>query len=309
MKLDADGQQQSIYPHEHTHQAPKDDRFRLINAVEANLSPLFTVFSDPDGCFKDIVARHVRSAQVLYDIKDDQGIQNLLWRVSDAAVISKIKKLLVDKQVFIADGHHRHEVSRMFRDHKKSQGPGGFKASYDYIMTYFTVLESEGLSIWPTHRLIKDAVFNQEAVSAHFSIVPIEGQTAMQSWLVKNNRKPGVFGLYREGHFFGLVFDNKEASLALIPPGSQEYRELDVVILHKVLLEGVLRIQLPQIAYQVDMGQAVSAVDRGEFQSAFFLNPTRLEQIRAIAFSGGFMPQKSTYFYPKLASGLVIHKF
>ncbi|HAJ57385.1 MAG TPA: hypothetical protein DCL35_06410 [Candidatus Omnitrophica bacterium] len=308
MRLDEEGKEKTVYPHEHTHTAPKEDRLKLIKSVEANLSPVFTIFSDPEDQARGIFEA-ARRAVALFDVVDNAGIENRIWRVTDKAVIDKVKALFSHKELFIADGHHRYEVAKSFRDYKRQSDQAHFKDSYNYIMTFFTPLEDEGLCILPTHRLLKDVHFNPDQFSACFAVKEMPSCAALVSEMRDREKDAGVFGLYKEKKFYLLKLDDKRECNRFIQEGPKEYRNLDVVILHKVIFDHFLKIQLSQINYEVDLGRAAAAVDRGDFGALFLLNPTKVDQIRAIALGGEVMPQKSTYFYPKLSSGLLFHRF
>ncbi|MDD5020099.1 MAG: DUF1015 domain-containing protein [Candidatus Omnitrophica bacterium] len=309
MRLDEDGQDRSVYPHEHTHTAPKEDRLKLLKRVEANLSPVFTVFSDPKAELKNLFEKHVASETPLFDLTDDEGQGHRIWRVSDEPLIGKIKGLLDGKELFIADGHHRYEVARMFRDFKRREDPANFKDAYNYILSYLTPLEDRGLCILPTHRLIKNAVFAIDAFSSCFDVKEMPSREDLLSAMKERCEEIGVFGLYKDHKFYLLKLSEKRACNRIIQEGPKEYKNLDVVILHKVIFDHLCKIALEDIAYEIDLPRAVSQVDSGAFSAVFVLNPTKMEQIRVLALGGHVMPQKSTYFYPKLLSGLVINKF
>lgn len=308
MRLDEEGQGRSVYPHEHTHTAPKEDRLRLLKSVEANLSPIFTVFSDPHTALKDLFKKRVLSQNPLFDIVGDENIRHRVWQVADEALIGNFKDLLGGKELFIADGHHRYEVARMFREFKRKESPAGVKESHNYIMTYLTPLEDEGLCILPTHRLIRNAVFSIEALSSCFDIKEVPGAKELSAAMKERQEDVGVFGLYKQHKFYLLRLSEKRECNRMIQEGPKDYKNLDVVILHKVVFDHLCKIALEDIVYEIDMGRAVSEVDRGAYGAVFVLNPTKMEQILSIALGGHVMPQKSTYFYPKPLSGLVINK-
>ncbi len=309
LRLDDEGDKRSVHPHEHTHTAPKEDRLRLVQSVEANLSPIFTIFSDPKAEIKALFDKSVKKEKPLFDIVDEQGHEDRLWCVTDAALIGKIRAFIAERELFIADGHHRHEVSRMFRDIKKKQDPLHFLDSYNYIMSYFTALEDKGLRIWPTHRLIRDAAIDPRTLEPLLAVKEVLSRDALVEELKKTEGSVGAFGLYTQKKFYILKVDDKRGCNQLIQEGPKEYKDLDVVILQKVVFDNLLKISLPQVSYEIDMDRAIAAVDAGAFTTAFFLHPTKIEQIRDIALAGEVMPQKSTYFYPKLLSGLLINKF
>ncbi|MFH1691945.1 MAG: DUF1015 domain-containing protein [Candidatus Omnitrophota bacterium] len=309
MQLDEEGSDQSIYPHEHTHTAPKEDRMKLMEAVEANLSPIFTVFSDQKGMIRDVFEKEVRKTPAFFSFEDEDGIENKIWQVHQESLIEKVKAFLSEKDLFIADGHHRHEVARMFRDKKRSQHPNLFKKSYNYIMTYFTALEDPGLCVLPTHRLVKNVRFDVDIFSSCFSIKELPSKEKLVSEMEEKMSEPGVFGLYKDNKFYLLKLTDKRECNRLIQDGPKEYKNLDVVILQKVIFDSFLKIPLSQVQYEVDLDKGIKFVDEKACDALFVMNATKIDQIRSIALSGEVMPQKSTYFYPKLLSGLLIHKF
>lgn len=309
MRLDEGDQDRSIHPHEHTHTAPKEDRLQLLKAVEANLSPIFTLFSDEKKLIRGIFDNEMNTQTPDFEVVDKDGVENSIWRVTQQETIERIKTYLSDKDVFIADGHHRYEVARAFRDGKRLAAPESFKESYNYILTYFTPMEDEGLCILPTHRLIKNGRFSCEDFSRCFNVKELGSLEQLKNEMNVRKDEVGVFGLYKDRKFYLLKISEKRECNRLMPEGSKEYKNLDVAILHKVLFEQILNIGLPQISYEVSCEWALAAVDAKTYDAVFLLNATKIEQIRDLAVAGQVMPQKSTYFYPKLLSGLVIHKF
>ena len=307
MRLDDDGEKTTIYPHEHTYTAPKEDRLRLIRRVEANLSPIFTVFSDPKKTVRRLLDRVARDKEPFFSCRDAEGVENRLWRVTDPALIEKVRKDLRHKEVFIADGHHRYEVARLFREEKRRQAAPAFKDAYNSIMTYFTALEDEGICIMPTHRLVEKAVFNLEALKPAFDV---ERRADCEDLISAMHRTKGepLFGVYRDKEYSLLRLSDRKLPKQVLPDATEDYRALDVALLHKIVFDRFLKISLGQVRYEVHVGRAVAAVDEGRYSALFLLNPTRIEQVRAIALGGGAMPQKSTYFYPKVLGGLVINR-
>ena len=309
MRLQEEGESKTVYPHENTHTAPKEDRLKLIKSVEANLSPIFTIFSDPDKQIKKILEENIADEKPFFEVPDDKGIQNRIWRLTQKPLIDKIRSFFADKEIFIADGHHRYEVAKTFRDYKRSADPKNFKDSYNYIMTYLTPLEDDGLCILPTHRLIKNAKFSPDIFNTYFSVKEMPSGADLVSEMNQKEDDVGIFGLYKDKKFYLLKLTDKRECNKFIQEGPKEYKNLDVVILHKVLFDHVLKVGLSQINYEVDLDQAVRLTDNAVYDALFILNPTKIEQIRTIALGGEVMPQKSTYFYPKLLSGFLIHKF
>ncbi|MFH0877681.1 MAG: DUF1015 domain-containing protein [Candidatus Omnitrophota bacterium] len=305
-EIDSD---RSIHPHEHTHTAPKEDRLQLLKAVEANLSPIFTIFSDEKKLIREVFDNGMETQTPEIKVVDRDGVENSIWRLTEKETIERIKTYMSGKDVFIADGHHRYEVARVFRDEKRRGAPEAFKESYNYLLTYFTPMKDDGLCILPTHRLVKNGHFSPEDFSRCFSVKECDSSEQLKGEMAARKDEVGVFGLYKEGKFYLLKISEKRECNRMIPGGSKEYKKLDVAILHKVLFEQILNIGLQQINYEVSWERALAAVDSKTFDAVFLLNPTRIEQIRDLAVAGEVMPQKSTYFTPKLLSGLAIHKF
>ncbi len=308
MRLDEEGEEMTVYPHENTHTAPKEDRLRLVRHVEANLSPIFTVFSDPKKTVRRLLDRVARDTRPCFSARDAEGVDNHVWRVTEQVLIAKFKKNLSGKDVFIADGHHRYEVARLFREEKRLQGGPAFKDSYNSIMTYFTALEDEGICILPTHRLAENAAFTLETLKPAFDV---EKRTDCEDLVSAMRQAKGesLFGVYRDKEYSLLRLVDPKLPQQLLPDATDDYRALDVALLHKIVFDHFLKISPAQVRYEVHVGRAIEAVDQGRASALFLLNPTRIEQIRAVALGGGAMPQKSTYFYPKVLSGLVVHKF
>ncbi len=299
----------TVHPHEHTHAAPKEDRFRLIQAVEADLDSIFTIFSDPEKIFRSIFDSRVRPLPPLFDVVDARGERHRVWQVAQQDVIDELIQLISPQEIFIADGHHRYEVARMYRDLKRREDPQGFNGAADFVMAYFTPLEDEGLCILPTHRLVKNARFSADDLGACFNVKKVETWQKLAEEMKDRREEVGVFGLYKDGQAYLLRMAEKRECNRFIPESSQEFKNLDVVILHRVIFDNLLKVALGQIAYEVDLAAAVRAVDAKSCDALFALNPTKAQQIRSIALGGQVMPQKSTYFYPKLMAGFFLYKF
>jgi len=314
MKLE-DRKNSSILPHERTFAKPRKDRSKLIHNINANDSPIFSIFEDRKNVVTDILDRESKKKPV-FDV-NFEGVRERLWRVSDSKIISRIAAELKNKQVFIADGHHRYEVALNYRDemrkrHKKIPAV----APYDYIMMYFVGLDDSRLTILPTHRVVKNIgnLKNEVILSLleeYFDIKKFKDFNNM--YLVqKNQGGKFTFGMYC-GNGFYLLKLKDTANLSDLIKGemSNEWKALDVTVLHKLLLERVLKVKDKEgnIAYYRSASDAIEKVKNDGYKLALFLNPTRLEEVKDIALKGEKMPHKSTYFYPKLLTGVVINKF
>jgi uncharacterized protein (DUF1015 family) len=300
MRLEEPGEATRVHPHERTHTAPKEDRLRLMEALPANLSQIFTVYSDDRQLVRSIFEERFKNRPADFIATDAAGVENKMWRLSEASAVEWVMKDLAEKEVFIADGHHRFEVAKNFRQ---------IRPLADHVMTYFTPIEDEGVVILPTHRLIKDISVDFGLLAPYFRAQERPGQDDLILEMRRLADQAGVFGLYQDKKFFLITMKDKAACRRLMGDVSRDAQGLDVLLLHKALLEPLLKISLDKIRYDVDVTNAARQVDQKAYASLFILNATRIDQVRAIALGGGVMPQKSTYFYPKLLSGMLIHKF
>ncbi len=296
-----------VFPHENTHAAPKMDRLELVKKVKANLSPIFTVFSDKHKIIKEIFDKDLSLRKPDFLLKDAEGIRNSVWRLTDEKKIKEISKKMQDSQIFIADGHHRYEVALMYRklmrQQDKSYAPD---KSYNYIMAYFTALESEGLYIMPIHRVIKSE-FDLDSLRNIFKIIKLKSFTDLKEKLGKSSKKENAFGLYYKNDILLLELKDRKQVNAYFKD-KKCFVGLDVAILGYLLSE-LLKIKKDDIIYTKEITEVKEWVDNNVGMAAFILLPTTIKQIKEVALCGEKMPPKSTYFYPKLLSGLVVHRF
>jgi len=305
----------TILPHEHTLAAPKKDRLELIKEVKTNLSPIFSLFSDKYGKVTEILEKTEFYEKPAVDITI-KGVRHALWRISDSISVSKISAFMSDRNVFIADGHHRYEVARQYRDFAR-QAPG-YNGNADFVMMYFTDMDAgDGLTVLATHRVINDitgAGSNDisDRMAKYFHVESHKGLECLMEHLRKKARAKHIFGFYGGGKFLSFELEQGLNIEELVDEGrTKEWKTLDVSILHSVIFRKLLGIDPKEgdVTYVRDPYEAVSLVKEGANKAAFLLNPTRVDQLRAVAEKGEMMPQKSTYFYPKLLTGLVMNKF
>jgi len=309
----------SILPHEKTLPEPKEDRFRLLQATRATFSQIFCIYNDAERKVDNLLRRHLRKSAPAIDTVFD-GVQHRVWKITDAETIASIQHLMSRQRVLIADGHHRYETALAFQRTMIETNPAhSGDEPYNYTMMYFTNLHDPGLSILPTHRLVHSVpAFDSRNFLRQLSLYfRVEKQVNFDEMLSElRRRRQHAFGLVLADepryHLFSLMHDHH---LRSILPSSvpSVLRNLDVTLLHGVVFEKILGIdpdvtrQKSHLVYIRDERQAEGAVSRGDAQAAFLINPPSIEQIRAVAEAGKTMPQKSTYFYPKLCSGIVIH--
>jgi len=264
-----------VRPHEHTFTAPKEDREKVLDIVGVNLSCIYTLVED-QGLKINRLLREASKARPFIDVKFDK-VRHRIWKMSGEKELKKLQQFMKNKQAFIADGHHRYEAAANFRD--KNNTP-----SANYVMMYFASIEDKNLTILPTHRVVKKLPRIPENI---FDITPVLNKKKMLEALDKNFGKAHIFGMYADGKFSALKLRNSE--------------KLDVELLHDLILQGA-----KDIYYTRDAAEAVELVNKKQYKAAFFLNPTRAEEIKDASIRGEKMPHKSTYFYPKLLTGLVM---
>ncbi len=302
-------EESKVYFHENTHTAPKEDRLELLKQVQANLSPIFVLFSDKERNLKTIQDEILDKTVPFIDIVDNEKIRHKVWRLADEDKINRLKASLKDKQIFIADGHHRYEVALNFR---RIMQPNAHQinpeADYNYILTYFTNIDSRDLLILPFHRIVNKFPEDVDFLKEFFRLEKIKTKHDLQVGLAKAGKNEHAFGLYQRDKIYLLRLKNDRLLDGLIAEGTKDYKRLDVTIL-KYLIFDRLGILAKEIIYTQDAEQAFGLVDRKQAEACFLLNPVKIEQLRLIALNHERMPPKSTYFYPKVLSGMVINKF
>ncbi|MFI5252259.1 MAG: DUF1015 domain-containing protein [Bacteroidota bacterium] len=308
---------ESIVPHEQTLSKPREDRLRLFESTCSMFSQIFGLYSDPRGVVDsllDSIRRSIPFAEIHYG-----DVEFRLWALRDKTNIQTISEFIKRRKILIADGHHRYEAARSYRDITRSKTPASTgREPFNYIPMYFTNLHAPGLTILPTHRIIHGlAGFNETSmmndIAKHFTIVPDVTREKLFEEL--QSRRKGAFGvILATPHNFSLVYRNDNTAVPSVE-SNDKTANLDVAILHKEILEKILGItpemqrQMAHIQYEIDAGIAIDAVSQKKAQVAFLLNPTNVEELQVVAEAGQMMPQKSTYFYPKLLSGLVNYSF
>lgn len=310
-----------IKAHEETMEGPKADRLNLIRATAANFGHIFMLYSDPEGKVNQILDKNVGAGKPLLTVKDDDGNQHKLWRILAQDKINLIKKWMKPRNLYIADGHHRYQTAL---NYKKECEAKGWQAvgdeGFNHRMMTFVNLDAPDLTILPTHRLLhglssfETRDFIKE-IKREFTVKQFADREDMYQSLTCNQEQ-NIFGYKGSGddYYYTLILKNRTIMDKLIPDHSPTWRNLDVSVLHKAILERYLGIdkqalkQKENIDYIRDSEQALKLVENEEYQAAFFLNPTKIEEVKEIADNGEKMPQKSTDFYPKLLTGMVFHK-
>ncbi|MDY6882103.1 MAG: DUF1015 domain-containing protein [Thermodesulfobacteriota bacterium] len=317
----------TILPHEQTFSAHKDDRLKLMRACKAQLSQIFGLYEDSDNAVLETLKKTItQPPPVAFDFAD--GTRHSMWILESRSLAEKIASAMSTKRIFIADGHHRYETARSFRNIMRTRyGARPSDRSYEYVMMYLTSMDDEGLTILPSHRLVRevpnfDLKSFLETLKTYFEIkelpvshLGIPGDCAtLRKVLEEMGEHSTAFAFYPQ----------KQESIFLLrlrPTAIQEMdqeldpslKSLDVVVLSRLILEKVLCLEKSLdnerlFHYESDMEESIAQVNSGDCQMAFLLNPTKIEQVKEIAAKSLYMPRKSTYFYPKVLTGLVFNK-
>lgn len=291
----------NIHPHEYTHSKPKKDRLDLMRHCEANISPIFSLYNSPEKKTSAMLVEMSRSKPYI-EGKDRDGAVHRLWEVGDAAMISTITEELRDKAIFIADGHHRYETALEYqKEVRKKEGQPGEPRPYDYVLMFLSNMADEGLTILPTHRLVKTIPADVlDLLSSDFEIQKMNAVSDIAAGIAGRR---DVYALYTGGDAWYRLSYRGEG----IHGVAAALRDLDVTILHELIFKQLLDIEM--VAYEMDIPKCLDAVKTGAYGAAFFLNPTQVSDVERVALASLRMPPKSTYFYPKLLTGMVLHMF
>lgn len=286
-----------VYPHEATHSKPKKDRLSLMNACEANTSPIFSIYNSPEKKASGVIESVVMTRPYM-EAKDIDGAFHRLWLIEDEEDINTIANDLSNRAVIIADGHHRYETALEYQKIIKESAKG--TAPCDHVLMFLANIADDGLTILPTHRIIRYARENAlDCLSGYFEIKTIY----MNDDIIESIRgETHTFGLYLRGKNKQYMLRYNGEGLAGIHPA---LKALDVTILHELIFKKLL--EASEVSYEMDASIAKGKVRSGHYDAVFFLNPTRVEDVEAVAFSSMRMPPKSTYFYPKVMTGFAIN--
>jgi uncharacterized protein (DUF1015 family) len=304
-----------VLPHEKTHSGPKVDRLNLMRATKSNTSPILSLYFDPEREIDELLRKHIEKEAPFLSCKDEDGINYRLWKVSDEQETSDIETYFMGKQLFIADGHHRYETGINYRNEiKTARGIKG-ESPFDYILMCFISMEHSGITILPTHRLKKH--FGAEITGAlglekFFEVEKLKDKKELRLRMLASSGKK-IIGVYGRGMCMLLKLKKNEYEKVLnVSDHIMDYYMLDASILHKLLFERILNLGEQDvndgIDYTPDIDEAISRVDNGSAEITFLLGPATVAEVRTISENGEVMPQKSTYFLPKLATGFLINQ-
>jgi uncharacterized protein (DUF1015 family) len=307
-----------VLPHEKTLAGPKEDRLKLMRATRTQISPIFGLYRDADGSAREIIDAAAALVPAL-DATTGDRVRHRLWRLGDPAAIASLVRLLGDKQILIADGHHRYETLLGLGPELRALDYPAGGAAADFAMMFLARAEDPGLLVLPTHRLVRnlpdfDFATLRASASAAFDIVDGDESTAeaIEERLGREGTAGVVFAVRVPGRDHTVWFTLKSI-VDLSALGPPALRKLDVTVLHGVILAPLLGIDAAAMESQSYLGythvtaEAMARVAAGEAQAAFFMNATKVEEVLAACEAGFVLPQKSTYFQPKLATGLLMY--
>jgi len=301
----------TIRPHERTHPGPKLDRLRLTRATRANLSPIFSLYSDPElRAWRAL--EPATSTEPFGEVTDADGTHNRLWRIADPDAIAAVQEALADAELLIADGHHRYETARVYAEEIGGEG------DHRYVLMCLVALQDEGLTVFPTHRLV-DGLKGTEKPEAlattlreNFDIEPIETEELVPA----QDNGAGIQLGYMDSHFkraFRLTLKDQALADAALADMPEPYRRLDTAVLEALVLNGPLELSEDDISHLRGLGYARSfeeareLVESGAYDAGFFMRSIPVPLIQEIAAAGVNMPPKSTYFFPKVPTGLLFN--
>jgi uncharacterized protein (DUF1015 family) len=295
-----DASERVILPHEQTRAGAREDRFKALRATRANFSPIFMMFSDSQSRFSPLLADLIGHPPALR-YTDDGGVAHRVWRVTEPGLVSAFRELLAGARAYIADGHHRYATALRYRD---DAGPEGA-----WTFGYFTPMAAPGLVVLPYHRILSEGPSLADArkrLAAHFDLSDAPDVRSAAAAVAASTR-PHAFALAQPGAG-ALVAESRESALALVVPDAPpSLRALDTYFVHQVVLGRLLEVPDSAVRYVHSLREAEEAVASSAARLAVLLRATPVQQIVDVSEAGESMPAKSTFFHPKLPSGLVIH--
>jgi uncharacterized protein (DUF1015 family) len=316
-----------IKPHETTLSGPKTDRLNLLRACRASFSQIYSLISDPQGAIGALLSSVTRNPEK--EVASDDGVIHRVWIITDKKAIESIIQETEKTPIFIADGHHRYDTALNYRNERRAAA-GSYSGSegFNYVPMFLARIEDPGLTILPAHR----ALFNladfhprtfEESLSRYFNVEridfsrktePVDRRTVLDTMAHRADHSH-VFGMRVKGEhsYYLLTLRNETDMEAIIPHKNPAYRRLDVSILHHLIIDNLLGIAMEthklglNIEYIKEADEAIKRIETGEAEVIFLMNPTKVGEVRDVASTGERMPQKATYFYPKLLTGMVMN--
>ncbi|MDR0318808.1 MAG: DUF1015 domain-containing protein [Nitrososphaerota archaeon] len=302
-----------VYPHEFTHSAPKADRLNMLRTVQKNLEQVFLMYSDPENKTIDFF-REVAKTTPLVKVTDPDGVEHTTWKVTDPEKIQYIQQVLSEKTMVINDGHHRYESALTYRDEIRAKGDWADDSAFNFHMCYMVPIQDEGLLILPTHRLLKKAELTPqilEELKRYFTVTDVAPNAeALDDYLAKHIEEHS-FCVYDGKNAFGLTMKHDENVYQFVNTHtSKETKIFDVVILRDIVFKNILKTEElkidENIIYVRWTKTAIEKINHGEAKIAFLVNPISAKAVSELALQHERLPEKSTDFYPKPLSGIMM---
>jgi uncharacterized protein (DUF1015 family) len=308
-----------VLPHERTLSGPKADRLNLLRATAVNFGQIFMLYPDAENRIHNLFDTAIMGRPADIDVRElfEKDVRQQVWVVSDPEVIAAVVAEMAPKRgLIIADGHHRYETALNYRNEMRQQHPGvPANAGFNFRMVTMVSMDDPGLTILPTHRLIQSYTAKTTAqiladAAEYFYVAPMTSRAALEAAMAEATLTDRRIGFY-DGAYHLLRLRDPQLMAEAVPDRAEEWRMLDVSILHELLIERVLGISKERVEakenidYHRDLDLALSEVDQGKAVCVFIMNPTRMGEVKACSEKGEKMPQKSTDFYPKVITGLV----
>jgi uncharacterized protein (DUF1015 family) len=302
-----------VYPHETTYLAPKADRLNMLRTVQKDLEPVFLMYSDTENKTIDFF-NEVAKTKPIIEVTDPLGVHHTVWEVTDPEKIKRLQENLSDKKMVINDGHHRYESALAYRDEMRSKGNWTEDSAFNFHMCYMVPVQDEGLVVLPTHRLLKDSKINEtvlEEFKRYFTVTEIKPTVQALDSFLENHLNEHAFCIYDGKKAYGLTLRHEDSVYQFVDAHtSKETKIFDVVILRDIVFKLILKtgeLKLDEnIIYVRWTKAAVAKVDQKEASIAFLVNPISAKSVAELALQHERLPEKSTDFYPKPLSGLMM---
>ncbi len=321
--LKIDNEYKKVKAHERTLSKPKADRLNLMRSCYANLEPIQLLYIDEEDGVHNTIQKSL-SSKALIDVTGYDGFNHVIWKITDKSVITQIKNFLDDEILFIADGHHRYQTAINFaKEMEEKTGDSNPDAPFQYRMVILANMFDEGLAILPTHRLLNlpDTINKEKLQSVlkhYFTVEVYPRDSSIKPQKLAENIKKQIetdkqhkFALFFNDNYFIITLKDESIMDKLANERSETWKKLDVSILHKIVIEEIMGITQDNledhVKYTREDEEAITVVDNGSFDCSILMNATKIDELKEIADAGEHMPQKSTYFLPKMLSGLVMY--
>jgi uncharacterized protein (DUF1015 family) len=302
----------TVFPHEVTYNEPKTDRLNMLRAVQKDLEPVFLIYSDPNRVTIDF--SEITKTKPSIEVEDFVGVKHAIWRVTNPRSLKLIQQAMENKKLVITDGHHRYESALAYRDERRKKEKWTEDSAFNFHMCYMVPVQDEGLVVLPTHRLLKESKLTNETLNAlkhFFTISEISPTVEALASFLKNHINEHAFAIYDGSKAYSLLLKNEKTASELVNASCpKEACLVDVVILRDVVFKHIMKVgelkMDEHILYAESTRSALEKVDSGQAKLAFLVNPVNPETVWQIAQKNWRLPEKSTDFYPKPVSGLMM---